>query len=47
MKGFKFQIILQVTFCKEIENGETKYLPSIFFNSKTQTVVNDLDIDKS
>ena len=25
MTGFKFQITLKVTFCKKIENGETKY----------------------
>ena len=27
--GFKFQITLQLTFLKEIENGETKYIPPI------------------
>lgn len=47
MKGLEFQKTLQVTFCKEIKTSETKYLPPIFFHSKTETVVNDSDIDKS
>ena len=41
MKGFKFQITLEITF------RETEYLPPIYFNCKTHTVVNDLDIDNS
>ena len=47
MKGFKFQITQQVTFCNEIENGEMTYSPRIYFISKTQAVVNDLDNDSS
>ena len=33
MKRFKFIMMLQVIFCKKIENGETKYSPQISFNS--------------
>ena len=33
--------------CKEIENGKTKYLPLIYFKSKTQTLANDLNIYNS
>ena len=47
LKDFKFQITLKVTFCKEIGSDETKYLPQIYFSSKTQTMVNDLDINDS
>ena len=45
LKGFNVQITLHITFCKEIENGETKYSASIYFNSMTQTDINDLDIE--
>ena len=38
---------MRVTFRQEIENCETKYLPPIYFNSKSQTVVNDFNIDNS
>ena len=33
--------------CKERENGKTKYLPLIYFKSKTQTLANDLSIYNS
>ena len=45
IKNFKFQIMLQVTFPKEIKNYRAKYLPPIFSNPKTQADVNDLDIN--
>ena len=45
IKCFIFQIKLQVTFRKGIENGETKYLPTIYFIATT--VVNDLDFGRS
>ena len=41
IEDFKYQITLQVTFCKEIQNDETKYLPPIYLHSKAQTAVND------
>lgn len=47
MKGFKIQITLQVTFCKEIETDQTKHPPPSYFNAETQTVVNDLGIDNT
>ena len=47
IKGFKFQITLQVTFCKEIKNGSTKHVPPIYLNSSIQTVAIDLDINNS
>lgn len=47
VKGFKFQVTLQMTFCKEIVNCERKHSPPISFNSKTKTVANDVDIDSS
>ena len=39
MKGPKYQITLQVTFCKETENDQTKYSSTICFSSNTQTVL--------
>ena len=36
-----------MTFCKEEENDETMYSPTICFNSKIQLVVYDLGIDNS
>ena len=36
-----------MTFRKEIEINETKYSPPIYFNSNTQTVIGDLDINDS
>ena len=30
-----------------MKNGETKYSPTIYFNSKTKILINDLDIDVS
>ena len=47
MRPFKFQITLKLTFRQELENSKIKYSLLIFFNSKAQTVVNDLDIDDS
>ena len=38
---------LQVAFHEKIENGETKNSLPIYFNSMTQTVIGDLDIDYS
>ena len=38
---------MQITFHKQIDNSETKHLTLIYFNSKTQVVVNDSDIDSS
>lgn len=40
-------INLQVTFCKKVEDSETKYLSPFYLSSKTQTIVIDLDIDNS
>ena len=30
-----------------MKNGESKYSPKFYFGYKTQTVINDLDIDNS
>ena len=38
---------LDENLCKEIENSKTKYLPLIYFKSKTQTLANDLNIYNS
>lgn len=40
IRGSKYQILLQITFRIEIENGELKYSPLIYFSSNTQTVIN-------
>lgn len=45
MESFKHQITLQITFHKEIETNETQYSPQIFFNSNTQTVINNSDVN--
>ena len=47
IKCFKIEIMLQVTLHKKIGNSETTYPPQIYFPFKSQTVVNDLDIDNS
>ena len=39
--------MLQVTFCKEIENNEMKCFPPICLNSRTERSVNDLNINSS
>ena len=44
MRAFNFQITLKGTFSREIENSRKNYSPLIYYNSKTQTVINDLDI---
>ena len=47
-RGFTFQVnFCKVIFCKDVENDKTMYSPLIYVNSKTQTVINDLDIDNS
>ena len=39
MRGFRQEIPLQITVCKEITKDKTKYSPSIYLNSDTQTVL--------
>ena len=38
VRGFNYQITLQITFCKEIENDETKHSPPVYFDANAQTV---------
>ena len=47
MRGFKYQITLQITFPKEMKNDETKSLFSVYFSSNAETVINVLDINDS
>ena len=47
MNSFKYQITFQITFPKEAEHDGTKYSLQIYFDSNTQTVINDLDINDS
>ena len=47
VKGFKCEILLKVTFCKEIEKGKTKYLLLIYCSSNVQALIKDLDINGS
>ena len=47
MKGFKYQITINISLSKRQINGDTEYSP-VYFNSITKTVINlDFDIDKS
>ena len=47
MKGFKYQITVNISLSKEKINGETEY-SSVYFNSITKTVINlDFSLDKS
>ena len=47
MKGFKYQITINISLSKRKINGDTEYSP-VYFNSITKTVINlDFDIDKS
>ena len=47
MKGFKYQITVNISLSKEKINGETEY-SSAYFNSITKTVINlDFSLDKS
>ena len=45
MDGFKHQIAINATLCKEKTNGDTEY-SSVYFNSITKTVIN-LDFEYS
>ena len=47
MNGFKCQITLEISLCKDTKNAETKYSPPIYFSSNTQIVINDLNINYS
>ena len=47
MRGFKYQITLQIAFRKEIENSETKYSPPISYNSNTQAVIRNSSVTGS
>ena len=38
---------LQITFRREIKNNETNYPSTIYFDSNTQTVVDNSDINDS
>ena len=38
ISGFRYQITLQITCCKEIKSREIKYSAPIYFNSNTQTI---------
>ena len=47
MKGFKYQITVNILLSKGKGNGETEY-SSVYFNSLTKTVINlDFSFDKS
>ena len=47
MKGFKYQITVNITLSKEKINGDTEY-SSAYFNSITKTVINlDFNLDKA
>ena len=47
MKGFKYQITVNISLSKEKINGETEY-SSVYFNPITKTVINvDFSLDKS
>lgn len=47
MRGLKYQITWQMAFHKEIENIETKRSPPIYYNSNTQTVIKNSNINGS
>ena len=47
MKGFKYQITMNISLCKEKINGDTEY-SSVYFNSITKTIINlHFNLDKS
>ena len=47
MKGFKYQITVQVLLRKHNENGGIEFSP-VYFNSTTKIVLNlEYDLDKS
>ena len=47
MKGFKYQITMNISLRKEKTNGNTEY-SSVYFNSVTKTIINlDFNLDKS
>ena len=47
MKGFKYQITVNILLSKEKRNGEIEY-SSVYFNSLTNTVINlEFNLDKS
>ena len=46
MKGFKYQITVNILLSKEKRNGEIEY-SSVYFNSLTKTVINlEFNLDK-
>lgn len=45
MRELKYQITLQMAFRKEIENIETKHSPPIYYNSNTQTVIENSNVN--
>ena len=49
MKGFKYQITVEVLLCKYKGNNEGKEFAPVYFNSPTKTVINSdkYDPDKS
>ena len=38
ISGFRYQITLQITYCKEIKSREIKYSAPVYFNSNTPTI---------
>ena len=47
MKGFKYQITMNISLSKEKINGDTEY-SSVYFNSITKTIISlDFNLDKS
>ena len=47
MKGFKYQVTVNISLSKEKINGDTEY-SSVYFNSVTKTVINlDFNLDKA
>ena len=47
MKGFRYQITMNISLSKEKINGDTEY-SSVYFNSITKTIINlDFNLDKS
>ena len=46
MKGFKYQITMNISLSKEKINGDNEY-SSVYFNSITKTIINlDFNLDK-
>ena len=47
IKGFKYQITINISLSKRKINGNTEY-SSVYFNSITKTIINlDFNLDKS